>query len=283
MTIKKDLDQQKTLFLLGGMDLEMQTIESLLIDFGFQEITDVCDTSNAKSFVNKKLEWGASLNDYEEFLKFDGFIYGVELLEYQTKSLPEKYTRIDHHNDYSERATSIEQVIEIVTEIAGDCQNSMLRGNDWLPKNSLIAIQANKLKLEPIQFIKLVAANDKGHISGMRKLNFANENLIMAIRYLDRMAQGITKTQWEQGASAIEKMKRMDKDVTIVKAPHSHFSVITDRINVAKLIIHDENQIIYYGKDAHNLIEIFPDNIATKNAFYGGTKETQFSDLTKEL
>lgn len=273
--------QKRTMFLLGGHDLEMISIKKLLLDFGFEDISETADLSCDLCFADFTLTWSdASIASYKKFLNYSGIIYGIELFANENIKLPEQYHRIDHHNDFSDKPSAIEQVLAIISDIPVQCQNSMLQGKTWLPKNSLIAIEAEKLKLEPIQFIKLVAANDTGHIAGMRNIEFSTDDMIKSIRFLDRQAQGITEEQWQQGEKAINESLKRNKDVCIVKALHNHFSVVTDRLDEKKLIVYDDKQLMYYGTHARKLPEIFAENIAAKNAFYGGSDENGFFGFT---
>ena len=87
------------LFLLGGYDLEMLEIKSLL------------DLYNIK-YIDKKLSWGAKLSDYKDKLDFNGTIYGIEL--YEDITPPNNYIAIDHHGQNDYKPSSLEQIAEIL-------------------------------------------------------------------------------------------------------------------------------------------------------------------------
>lgn len=87
------------LFLLGGNDLEMQTIKDIL-------------KSNNIEYIDKKLSWGAKLSDYKNELKHMGIIYGIELEEDITP--PKNYISIDHHGENNHLESSLEQIAKIL-------------------------------------------------------------------------------------------------------------------------------------------------------------------------
>ncbi|CAA6809395.1 MAG: Unknown protein, partial [uncultured Sulfurovum sp.] len=122
------IDKNKTIFLLGGHDLEMLTIKKHLLAEGFEEEINLFD---------HKLTWGAKLSAYEELLTkhSDKTIYGIELTEDCTP--PSNYLRIDHHNDFSDNDASLLQVLQLLNKEASHED-------------------------------KLVIANDVGHIEAMK-------------------------------------------------------------------------------------------------------------------
>jgi hypothetical protein len=123
-----NINISKTVFLLGGRDLEMVTIRELLLQEGFEL---------GKNLFDKELKWGAKLSSYkdelEQFSKHT--IYGIELEEDMT--LPRNYQRIDHHNDFSDKEASIVQVLELLGK-------------------------------KPTREQELIAHNDVGHIEAMK-------------------------------------------------------------------------------------------------------------------
>ena len=139
------------LFLLGGSDLEMQTIAELL------KLHNV-------PFVDRKLQWNtAHLFTYQDVLDKNSDktkIYGIELTENKEVRIPSNYVRIDHHNDYSSKSSSLEQVLDI-------------------------------LQIPTSRYFQLVAANDRGYILAMKEIGATDEE-IQEIRQADRFAQGIT-------------------------------------------------------------------------------------------
>ena len=92
---------EKSIFLLGGQDLEMLTIKKIL------------KKKNIK-FFDKNLKWGAKLSAYKNELEEfpDHTLYGIELEE--DIDPPKNYQRIDHHNDFSDKEASIVQVLKLL-------------------------------------------------------------------------------------------------------------------------------------------------------------------------
>ncbi len=133
-----NIDIEKTIFLLGGDDLEMLSIKKILLEEGFEE---------GKNFFDKGLKWGAKLSSYENELKqFSEYtIYGIELEEDITS--PSNYQRIDHHNDFSDKEASIVQVLELLGK-------------------------------KPIREQELIAHNDVGHIEAMKCFGATKEEIL---------------------------------------------------------------------------------------------------------
>ena len=100
----RQTDRPQTLFLLGGHDLEMNTIKQMLGHRADCKITD------------KDLAWNNALlsaysKELEESSKFDR-IYGIELKT--DIPVPDNYFCIDHHNNLENMPSSLEQTAMIV-------------------------------------------------------------------------------------------------------------------------------------------------------------------------
>jgi len=230
---------EKKLFLLGGYDLEMITIRDILLDTGYVDITYTKDFSQENCFADKKLIWGAELKEYQEFLDFNGDIFGIELLETKDITIPTNYTRIDHHNDFSDKLSAIEQTIQL-------------------------------LGIEMTRFHKLVAANDSGYIPAMKKFG-ASPIEIENIRKADRNAQGVSDEDEQNAIQSIEKYLTLIEDIIIVDSLTPKFSAITDRLfPFAKLLITHNNHMVYYGKGTHILKEKLSSSIQQGKAYTGG-------------
>lgn len=97
------MKDEKTLFLLGGHDLEMKVIKEVLEREGV-------------AFVDHNLSWGAKLSSYRKEIreaeKNGRDIYGIELEEDMPRPL--RYHRIDHHNALYTKPSSIEQVCALL-------------------------------------------------------------------------------------------------------------------------------------------------------------------------
>ena len=127
------------LFLLGGYDLEMQTIKLLL------EGRKDCVV------LDKHLRWeNAQLSAYEKDLHHypDYDIYGIELQE--DIPLPHHYFRIDHHNDWSGKPSALEQVATILG-IALNRYEQLVAANDkgYIP--GMLNISATEAEINEIR------------------------------------------------------------------------------------------------------------------------------------
>ncbi|NPD92731.1 hypothetical protein [Xylanibacter muris] len=219
----------KKMFLLGGNDLEMETISRILKE-------------NDISFRDRCLSWNeAYLSRYKtELDEFGGrsgyIIYGVELQE--DIGCPCNYVRIDHHNDYAHRPSSIEQVMGI-------------------------------LNIPMERYHKLVSANDAHYIQGMIDEG-ATQAEIKHIRYADRKAQGVTENDEMLAVKAIEG-KSQYGSLTVVNALSSAFSPICDRLYPYKnLLIYTKDELVFYGEGTAKLKNMFHDYINERKMYYGG-------------
>lgn len=214
-----------SLFLLGGYDLEMLTIKQML------------EGKAGCIILDKHLQWdNARLSSYQdELCRFASYdIYGIELQE--DIPLPRNYHRIDHHNDWADKPSSLEQVAEILGET-----------------------------LSPYQ--QLVAANDRGYIPAMLALGASQEE-IDDIRRKDREAQGVTEEDETLAEKAIAESLYIYKGVTVVKAFTSRFSPICDRLYPYKrLLIYTDAEWMFYGEGKEKLVRLFAEDISQKKYF----------------
>lgn len=212
------------IFLLGGHDLEMLTIKHLLEE---QNI----------AFYDAKLEWNnAMLSAYQEQFSDEQVFYGVELKE--DCQLPQHYYRIDHHNDYSGKPSSLEQVAAI------------------------LGIELNRWQ-------KLVAINDARYIPGMELLGATKEE-VDSVRKADRKAQGVTEKDELNAEKAISKSLVIES-VRVVRTSSSRFSPIVDRLYpTEKLLIYTDSELTYYGVGVDQVVELFRTEIASQKAYFGG-------------
>lgn len=220
------------IFLLGGQDLEMQEIAVLLKQCDFP-------------FFNQDLTWSnARLSAYSgELLRYGNqenvLIYGIELQDDGTASTYRNYVRIDHHNDYSGRPSSLEQVARII-------------GVDLSRRQ------------------RLIAANDSGYIPAMQQLG-ASPAEIAEIRLADRKMQGCTPEDERLAEQSIRSELERTGDLIIVKSFSSRFSPLCDRLfPYRKLLIYTEASLCYYGQDKEKLVKQFAPEIASGKMYHGG-------------
>jgi len=178
----------KTLFLLGGHDLEMITIRQMLEVAGYVDITASKDFSKLLAYADYHLSWNeAKWKAYDELIRLaikNGFnITGIELFETDDYKKPQDAELIDHHNEYSHFLCSIEQV-------------------------------AKKLNVQLSRWQRLVAENDKGYIPAMQKAG-ASQQEIEEIRKADRKAQGVTDEDERLAEKSINLNLRTHKGLTI--------------------------------------------------------------------
>lgn len=221
----------KRIFLLGGNDLEMTTIKNLLVNAGEQFETHDFRWDNAKlSSYEKTLEEYGNSPDYQ--------IYGVELNE--DIPHPDNYVRIDHHNDFANKPSSLEQV-------------------------------ATLLGLAMDRHMQLVAANDSRYIPGMIKLGASREE-IDDIRRADRAAQGVSEGDDERLAEeSLKSCKGDASNLYVVKSLTSKFSTICDRIYpYRRLLIYNDDVAEFYGEGVNDLTSLFKSELDAKKMYHGG-------------
>jgi len=126
---------KKKLFLLGGYDLEMLEIKSILDAYKI-------------SYVDKKLSWGSKLSEYKNELNFDGIIYAVELEEDITP--PANYIQIDHHGINDNNPSSLEQVASIL-DISLNRKQELISANDSRYIEGMKLINASEDEINEIR------------------------------------------------------------------------------------------------------------------------------------
>jgi hypothetical protein len=220
-------------FLLGGQDLEMLTIKKLLLDSGFPE----------HQIADNDLSWGAKLSNYQKLLNDEQIFVGVELT--QDIATPPHYIEIDHHNENSNKGSSLEQVAELLG-----------------------------VKLTREQ--QLIAANDKGFIPAMEAMGATPEE-VADIRRRDRKAQGVTDEDERLGEQSINENRTVESSTTVVKSLTSKFSTITDRLYPCnRLLIYTSNELNFYGKGARFLASVYANLRKEGKAYFGGEGEGYF-------
>ncbi len=234
---RKDIEdsapvQQKKVFLLGGHDLEMMTIKSIV------ERRKDC------LVLDKELRWdNAMLSAYQEEIERyqEAELYAVELMEdlELTEDAIKQFHKIDHHNDMSGLPSSLEQVASI-------------------------------LDIELNRFQKLVAANDSGYIPAMKVLQ-ATDDEVMEIRRQDRAAQGVTEEDEQLAEESIASQLQKSNQLWIVKSFSSKFSPICDRLYPYKrLLVYTESEWMFYGEGKSELVQRFAEEIEKREVFHGG-------------
>ena len=220
-------NQDSAVFLLGGHDLEMMEIRRILESYKI-------------AFFDNNLTWNtARLSAYSNILSEspNAHYYGVELNEDCLP--PAHYTRIDHHNDYSDRDASVLQV-------------------------------AGLLGIEPDRRMALVAANDARFIPGMLELG-ASQSEIEVIRRQDRAAQGVSEEDERNAELSIARSLSIYGDLQVICSLTSRFSPICDRLYpYRRLLIYTDDVWTFYGEGKTELVRSFDDLISQGKLYHGG-------------
>jgi len=229
------------IFLLGGHDLEMIEIGKILKAKGL-------------TFHDRNLHWGAKLSVYQDLFDESHTFVGIELIP---DILPPKlYIEIDHHNENSNKESSLEQIMRLLKSRLG-------------------------LKIRFTRKRELIAANDKGYIPAMLQLA-ATPKEISIIRRLDKKAQGVTKKDERLAEQSILENMQNEGGVTIVKSLTSRFSTITDKLfPFEKLLIVHNDMLVYYGKGVALIIDHYKALIDVQKAFHGGGENGFFGIASK--
>lgn len=226
------MDNEKYfLFLLGGNDLEMITIRTVL-------------EKRKIRFIDRQLQWdNACLSNYKEELNFYGSIgspwriFGVELREDMV--VPPNYTMIDHHDQYADYPSSLEQVMELLR----------------LPLN---------------RHQSLVAANDRAYIPGLQAMG-ATIVEISDIRCADRKAQGVSEEDEKLSELAIANNREDLGDLIVVHALSPRFSPICDRLfPYRRLLIYTDTEWMYYGEGMIQIKKLLEGTTLNNSLFHGG-------------
>lgn len=225
------MTKSQFVFLIGGHDLEML------------EICSILDKNNIK-YLDHKLDWSnAKLGSYSNYLNDVDHFVGIELIE--DIPLPANYIEIDHHNDNSSKPSSILQIIDLLRD-----------------KLDIV--------IEKSRRIDLISANDSGYIPAMEALN-ATPDEIIQIRESDRKAQGVTHEDEVLAQESINKYLQIIRGVTVVNSLTTKFSAITDRLYpYSQLLIHTDNELTYYGAGIKKLALKYKNLIKSKKAYIGG-------------
>lgn len=230
-----NISEEAVIFLIGGYDLEMFEIISILKEGKFK-------------FLDEKLKWGAKLSSYktkiESLKKEKRWIVGIELIDdLNLKNTYGRYVEIDHHNENEDLPPSIIQIAKIIN-------HSLTRDQE------------------------LIAANDKGFIKAMEEAG-ATQKEIKNIRERDRRQQGITEEDEKLAIKDIEKGELIhagsSSEYFLVKSSSPKFSAITDYLyeNYSNILVYFKNKLTFYGP-LKGAIELYSKNSDTKGWYSGG-------------
>lgn len=130
----------KSVFFLGGHDLEMVTIKKILDEY-------------KQEYLDKDLSWSeACLSEYaDSFAKYPPHefqIFGIELRE--DVGLPANYHKIDHHNSFEKNPSALTQVCELL-ERKMNKEELLIAANDERYIPGMLSIGATKEEIEIIR------------------------------------------------------------------------------------------------------------------------------------
>lgn len=229
--------ERKKIFLLGGHDLEMDTIRAVL-------------EKRKIPYADAGLKWSdARLSHYADELERYGdsslwTIYGIELAEDVTA--PGNYVRIDHHNMNRPVPSSLEQVAEILDE----------------PMS---------------RYMCLVAANDAAYIPGLQAEGATAgeiESVRRADRQAQGVSYADERLAEKVIAENLQKEGTM---LIIYAAKILHFSPICDRLYpYDRLLIYTDSEAVYYGAGIPLLAEYYRPFVRAGRMYYGGGENGYF-------
>ncbi len=203
-------------------------------DLEMEEIGKIL-LSRGLKYYDLNLEWGAKLSAYSAFFDDKHTFVGIELIK--DAEPPKKYREIDHHNERSGMPASIVQVA------------------------ALLDIELDRRQ-------QLIAANDRGYISGMLALGASKEE-VKEIREADRRAQGVTDIDEQQAEAAIASGVTLG-DLLVVYYEGLRFSPVTDRVHSKQLMVWNYKTLNYYGSETALLKEHFQSLVSEGKAYFGG-------------
>lgn len=223
-------DTKQPLFLLGGYDLEMCTIKTLLETHGipYADHRLQWHTAYLSSYAPQLAEYGRPASPWR--------IYGLELQE--DIPLPANYTRIDHHNRHAGLPSALEQV-------------------------------ASLLQLPLDRRLRLIAANDRAYIPGMQALG-ATADEIAAIRLADRRAQGVTEEDEKLAEKAIAQQQERGGLVVVQALSPRFSPICDRLYPYRRLLIYTGGEWMYYGEGAARIKTLFEEEFQAGRLFCGG-------------
>lgn len=220
----------KSLFLLGGHDLEMNVITGLLEE-------------RHLIYKDRSLQWhNAYLGQYEEDIQaFKNNplykIYGIELQEDITP--PDNYVRIDHHNMYAGSPCALEQVAELLHQ----------------PLN---------------RYQRLVAANDKAYIPGLKAAGATPEEISQIRLEDRKAQGVTEEDELLAEKAIRENKKESADLIIIRAYSSHFSPICDRLYPYRHLVIYTDKELVYYGKGIALLKEKFNNDLSACRMFSGG-------------
>lgn len=232
------------IFLLGGHDLEMHWIKSILEGCGYKK---------DENYFDAELNWNnASWSAYSEIInqinstasKNKPKIVGIELFDDAIMRKADDWLLLDHHNERSSEPSSIEQLIKLLK---------------YQPHND-----------DEKREIELIIANDQDAIIGLR-IAGASESEIQKIRKAEEDILHINP-EIKQLFEAEDHNKNYIKvnNVRIIKTLASSFYGLTESFNDSNIIIYNNSTLFFHGLEAKTGVLNYFKSIPGLKYFYGG-------------
>jgi hypothetical protein len=238
------MKNETALFFLGGNDLEMVTIRILL------------EKHAPEQWLDKDLKWGAKASDYEREIHgavAKGLVPVLIELDVDM-ALPTRTIIIDHHAGRAgaDMPTSLDQVFDFL---------GLDRETQWT------------------RWFDLVAANDKGHIDGMKAFG-ASPTEIARVRQAEWRALGVDEQVEREVQAAISESMKTQGRLTLVTLPNNASSVVADLLHkdmggpgFDNLLVKQPQKLSFYGEGLviKELDDAWPK--PSYNSWYGGNLE----------
>lgn len=224
------INTHRYIFLLGGHDLEMTVIRTVLTDHGYD-------------YFDRSLSWdNAKLSAYrDELTRFGNSpeyrIYGIELSE--DIGCPQNYTRIDHHNDYNGHPSSISQVMEI-------------------------------LSIGMTRFHHLVAANDEAYIPGMEAIGATASEIAMIRKLDRQAQGITEEDEKLAEKSIRYNLSEYTGLMVVRAETGRFPAICDKLYPYNNLLIYTQSEWTFYGPGTQKVINLFKDDIQHKKIYYGG-------------
>lgn len=225
--------EYQNLFLLGGHDLEMNTIAELLKE-------------RHLAYKDRTLQWhNACLSQYTSdisaFKDNPSYkIYGIELQEDIT--LPSNYIRIDHHNQYTHLPSALEQIAELLHHPL----------NRWQ---------------------QLVAINDKAYIPGLQIAGVSQEEIAyIRLEDRKAQGVSVEDELLAEKAIQENKEETADL-IIIRALTSRFSPICDRLYPFNRLLIYTDKELVYYGKGIISLQQKFRKALSAGKMFCGGGNE----------
>ena len=226
----------RTLFLLGGHDLEMACIARLLQQYGLP-------------YSDAQLNWQtALLSHYADELRIHAdrpnqTIYGIEL--HEDIPVPPCYIAIDHHNHRPSRPTSLEQVAALLHH----------------PLD---------------RYLQLVSANDAAYIPGMLKLGATPSEIAAIRQADRKEQGITDEQEQLAEHSLSHGLSRQGDLICVAAETTAFSPICDRLYPYTRLLIHTPKTWAYYGRGIPALVHYFAAEIMTQHMYHGGGENGYF-------